>query len=320
MRTYTQLTHIQRYQISALLKIGHSNTEIAQTIRVHKSTIGREVARNRGKRGYRPKQAHQFAIERRDQAKKRITTAVWEMIDRLIKLDWSPEQISDCLSKEQRLRISHEWIYQHIYRDKRNGGTLWKHLRCQKKRRKRYGSYEKRGQIPNRVGIDKRPKVVEQRDRLGDWEADTIISKGKQKAIVTLTERKTRMTLMKKVNDRKAETVKQAIIDLLSPFVDQTLTITCDNGKEFAEHIAIARALDANVYFAHPQAAWERGTNENANGLIRQYFPKGTDFADLTNRDIERVMLRLNHRPRKCLGFSSPDMVFFQEMKVALGT
>ena len=318
MREYTQLTHIQRYQISALLKMGHSKTEIAQTIGVHKSTIGREIVRNRGKRGYRPKQAHQFAIERRDKAKRRITTATWEMIDQLIKLDWSPQQISDHLGKEQRLRISHEWLYQHIYQDKRSGGALWKHLRCRKKSRKRYGSCEKRGQIPNRVWIDERPVVVDQRDRLGDWEADTIISKGKQKAIVTLTERKTRMTLLKKVNDRKAETVKQAIIDLLRPFVDQTLTITCDNGKEFTEHIAIAQALNANVYFAHPQAAWERGSNENANGLIRQYFPKGTDFAYLTDRDIERVMLRLNHRPRKCLGFSSPDMVFFQEMKVAL--
>jgi IS30 family transposase len=320
MRTYTQLTHIQRYQISALLKIGHLQTEIAQIIRVHKSTIGREIARNRGKRGYRPKQAHQLAIGRRNKAKRRINTTDWGMIDQLIKLDWSPQQISDHLGKEQRLRISHEWIYQHIYEDKRNGGALWRHLRCQKKRRKRYGSYEKRGQIPNRVWIDERPVVVDQRDRLGDWEADTIISKGKQKAIVTLTERRTRMTLLKKVDDRKAETVKQAIVDLLRPFVDQTLTITCDNGKEFAKHAALAEELKANVYFAHPQAAWERGTNENANGLIRQYFPKGTDFADLTDRDIERVMLRLNHRPRKCLGFSSPDMIFFQEMKVALGT
>ncbi|MDP2964554.1 MAG: IS30 family transposase [Pelolinea sp.] len=320
MRIYTQLTHIQRYQIYALLNIGHSNTGIAQTIGVHKSTIGREIKRNRGQKGYRPKQAHQIAMERRDKAKKRISAADWEGIDQLIKLDWSPEQISDQLGKERMLQISHEWIYQHIYQDKRSGGILWQHLRCRKKRRKRYGSYEKRGQIPNRVWIDERPQVVEQRERLGDWEADTIISKGKQKAIVTLTERKSRMTLLKKVEDRTAETVKQAIIDLLRPFVDQTLTITCDNGKEFSEHIAIAQALNANVYFAHPQAAWERGSNENANGLIRQYFPKGTDFSTLAEKDIELVILRLNHRPRKCLGFSSPNMVFFQEMQVALKT
>jgi IS30 family transposase len=300
--------------------MGHLQIEIAETIGVHKSTISREIGRNIGQRGYRPKQAQQKALERRDKARKRICETDWGMIDQLIALDWSPEQISGYLRKEQLLLVSHEWIYQHIYQDKREHGALWKHLRCQKKRRKRYGSYEKRGQIPERVWIDERPLVVEQRDRLGDWEADTIISKGKQKAIVTLTERKTRMTLLKKVEDRTAETVKQAMIDLLCPFADQTLTITCDNGKEFSEHIAIAEALDAKVYFAHPQAAWERGSNENANGLVRQYFPKGTNFSNLTEQDIERVMLRLNHRPRKCLGFSSPNMVFFQEMRVALKT
>lgn len=320
MQTYTQLTHIQRYQISALLRMGHLQTEIAETIGVHKSTISREIRRNTGQRGYRPKQAQQKALERRDKASKRVGAADWEKIDQLIELDWSPEQISGYLRKEQLLLVSHEWIYQHIYQDKGNGGMLWKHLRSQKKRRKRYGSYEKRGQIPQRVWIDERPQVVEQRSRLGDWEADTIISQGKQKAIVTLTERMSRMTLLKKVEDRTAETVKQAMIDLLHPFADQTLTITCDNGKEFTEHTAIAEALDAKVYFAHPQAAWERGSNENANGLIRQYFPKGTNFSDLTDEDIDQVVLRLNHRPRKCLGFSSPNMVFFQEMRVALKT
>jgi IS30 family transposase len=300
--------------------MGHLQIEIAETIGVHKSTISREIGRNIGQRGYRPKQAQQKALERRDKAKARILGTEWELIEQLIAVDWSPEQISGYLRKEQLLLVSHEWIYQHIYQDKHAGGGLWKHLRCQKKRRKRYGSYEKRGQIPERVWIDERPLVVEQRDRLGDWEADTIISKGKQKAIVTLTERMSRMTLLKKVEDRTAETVKQAMIDLLCPFADQTLTITCDNGKEFSEHIAIAEALDAKVYFAHPQAAWERGSNENANGLVRQYFPKGTNFSNLTEQDIERVMLRLNHRPRKCLGFSSPNMVFFQEMRVALKT
>jgi IS30 family transposase len=300
--------------------MGHLQTEIAETIGVHKSTISREIRRNTGQRGYRPKQAQQKALERRDKASKRVGAADWEKIDQLIELDWSPEQISGYLRKEQLLLVSHEWIYQHIYQDKGNGGMLWKHLRSQKKRRKRYGSYEKRGQIPQRVWIDERPQVVEQRSRLGDWEADTIISQGKQKAIVTLTERMSRMTLLKKVEDRTAETVKQAMIDLLHPFADQTLTITCDNGKEFTEHTAIAEALDAKVYFAHPQAAWERGSNENANGLIRQYFPKGTNFSDLTDEDIDQVVLRLNHRPRKCLGFSSPNMVFFQEMRVALRT
>ena len=320
MQTYSQLTHIQRYQIYALLRMGHLQTDIARIVGVNKSTISRELKRNRGKRGYRPKQAHQKALGRHNKACKRIDASEWEMINQLIELDWSPEQISGYLRKEQLLWVSHEWIYQHIYQDKRTGGKLWKHLRCQKKRRKRYGSYEKRGQIPQRVWIDQRPAVVEERSRIGDWEADTIISQGKQKAIVTLTERKSRLTLMRKVNDRTAETVKQAMIDLLRPFTSQALTITCDNGKEFTDHPAIAKALNADVYFAHPQAAWERGSNENANGLIRQYFPKGTNFADLSDEDIRKAEMRLNHRPRKCLGFSSPNMVFFQEMKVALNT
>jgi transposase, IS30 family len=320
MHTYSQLTQIQRYQIYALLKMGHLQSEIALGLGVHKSTISREIQRNTGQKGYRPKQAHQKAQGRRYKAMPKISDSDWHLIERLIILDWSPEQISLYLREEQLLQVSHEWIYQHIYQDKRMGGRLWKHLRCQKKRRKRYGSYEKRGQIPQRVWIDERPAEIEKRQRLGDWEADTIISQGKQQAILTLTERKSRLTLLKKVNDRTAETVKQAMIDLLEPFTAQTLTITCDNGKEFTNHRAVAKALQAVVYFAHPQAAWERGSNENANGLIRQYFPKGTNFSDLTDADISRVEMRLNHRPRKCLGFSSPYMVFFQEMKVALGT
>lgn len=320
MRTYSQLTQIQRYQIYALLKMGHLQSEIAMSLGVHKSTISREIQRNTGKKGYRPKQAYQKALERRKKGNARISDSDWNLIERLIVLDWSPEQISLYLSEGQLLQVSHEWIYQHIYQEKRMDGKLWKHLRCQKKRRKRYGSYEKRGQIPDRVWIDERPAEVEERQRIGDWEADTIISQGKQQAIVTLTERKSRLTLLKKVNDRTAKTVTQAMIDLLKPFTAQTLTITCDNGKEFTEHRAVAKALQADVYFAHPQAAWERGSNENANGLIRQYFPKGTNFSNLTDEEITRVEMRLNHRPRKCLGFSSPYMVFFQEMIVALGT
>jgi len=320
MRTYSQLTQIQRYQIYTLLKIGQLQSEIAVRLGVHKSTISREIQRNKGKKGYRPKQAHQQALARRKKGNTRISDSDWDQVEGLIVLDWSPEQIKDLYREEGRLQISHEWIYQHIYQDKHRGGRLWKHLRCQKKRRKRYGSYEKRGQIPHRVWIDERPAVVEERSRIGDWEADTIISQGKQQAIVTLTERKSRLTLLKKVTDRTAETVKQAIIDLLTPFARQTLTITCDNGKEFTDHTAIAEALGADVYFAHPQAAWERGSNENANGLIRQYFPKGTNFAELSDRDVSLVEMRLNHRPRKCLGFSSPYMIFFQEMSVALGT
>ena len=307
MGTYTQLTQAQRYQIYALLRIGHRQTEIVETIGVHKATISREIRRNRGKRGYRPKQAHQFAIARRCKAESRITDEDWGLIEELICLDWSPEQISDQFGKEQRLKISHEWIYQYIYRDKRGGGSLWKHLRCHKKRRKRYGSYEKRGQIPNRTSIDERPQVVTDRNRLGDWEADTIIGKGKKGAIVTLVDRKSRYLRMGLVGQRTKEAVKEMIISLLAGY--PVHTITCDNGKEFTDHEDIANALGAKIYFAHPYSSWERGTNENTNGLIRQYIPKNTDFSKLTVADILFAENRLNTRPRKCLSFN-PPMVF----------
>jgi len=304
MQAYTQLTYNQRYHIYAFMKAGLCQTEIAETIGVHKSTISREIRRNRGRRGYRPKQAQQLAVKRRGKANSRITDEDWGLIEELICLDWSPEQISDCCRKEQVLQISHEWIYQRIYRDKRKGGTLWGHLRCRKKRRKRYGSYDKRGQIPNRTLIDERPQVVEDRSRLGDWEADTIIGKGKKGAIVTLVDRKSRYLRMGLVSQRTKKAVKEMIISLLADF--PVHTITCDNGKEFTSHEEIANVLGAEVYFAHPYASWERGTNENTNGLIRQYIPKDTKFSELTHEDIAFVENRLNTRPRKCLSFNSP--------------
>lgn len=284
MQAYTQLTQTQRYQICALLKIGHLQTEIAKAIGVHKSTINREIRRNRGRRGYRPKQAHQFTIARLGKSKSRITDEDWGLIEELICLDWSPEQISDYCRKEQVLQISHEWIYQYIYQDKRKGGSLYKHLRCRKKRKKRYGSYEKRGQIPNRTSIDERSQVVEDRSRLGDWKADTIIGKGKKGAIVTLVDRKSCYLRMGLVSKHTKEAVKEMIISLLADY--SVHAITCDNGKEFAGHEDIAKALRARIYFAHPYSSWERGTNENTNGLIRQYILKSTDFSTLEKADI----------------------------------
>jgi len=309
MGTYTQLTYNQRYHIYTFIKAGFCQTEIAETIGVDKSTISRELKRNRGRRGYRPKQAHQFTIARRDKAKSRITDEDWELIEKLICMDWSPEQIRDYCREEQVLQISHEWIYQYIYRDKKSGGLLWKHLRCRKKRIKRYGSYEKRGQIPNRTSIDKRPQVVTERSRLGDWEADTIIGKGRKGAIVTLVDRKSRYLRMGLVSQRTKEAVKEKIISLLAGL--PVHTITCDNGKEFTDHEDVAKSLRAKVYFAHPYASWERGTNENTNGLIRQYIPKDAKFCELTDTDITFVENRLNTRPRKCLSFN-PPVVFLK--------
>jgi len=316
MRTYTQLTREQRYQIYALLKAGKNQTEIAHLIKVHKSTVSRELRRNRGLKGYRPKQAHQFALNRRKKARYRIEASTWDLIEALIRQDWSPEQVSEWLKDNHSLQISHEWIYQYILVDKHAGGHLHCHLRCQKKRRKRYGSYERRGKLKNRVSIDERPAIVDTRQRLGDWEVDTIIGKGQRHAIVSLTERKSRLALMKKVERKTAQAVADVVIELLKSLPVRTHTITADNGKEFADHERIAEDLQANVFFAHPYSSWERATNENMNGLIRQYFPKNRSFATVTENEIEFAMERLNNRPRKCLAFKSPNQVFFKHSPV----
>jgi len=305
MRTYTQLTKEQRYQILALLRTGQTQTQIARVVGVSQSTVSRELKRNHGRRGYRPKQADQKAQARKNKSKVSIQPEQWEIIDQLICQDLSPEQIHRKLLIEQGWTVSHEWIYQHILEDKKKGGNLHQHLRCRKKRHKRYGKYEFRGRIPGRVGIEERPQVVNERSRLGDWEADTIFGRKKQQAIVTVIERKTRFTLMQKVSQKTSREVGNALIELLRPY--PVLTLTVDNGKEFMEHQRVAQALGAQVYFAHPNSAWERGTNENTNGLIRQYFPKGSDFSKITHKDIKFAENRLNYRPRKCLNFESPS-------------
>jgi IS30 family transposase len=310
---YTQLTREQRYRISALLKMGHNRTEIAAVIGKHKSTISRELNRNKGQRGYRPKQAHRKALSRRNHSRKRISGETWELIETKLRLDWSPEQVSGWLNRQFAIQVSHEWIYQYILADKQAGGDLYRHLRCQKKRRKRYGSYDRRGKMPNRVSIEERPAIVEERSRIGDWEVDTIIGKRHRQAIVTLTERKSRFSLLAKVDQRTADQVGDTVIELLRPVADRLHTLTADNGKEFADHERIAHALCVDFFFAHPYAAWERGTNENMNGLIRQYIPKTQDFAAVTNEVLVWIINRLNHRPRKCLEFQSPFEVFFDQ-------
>ena len=231
--------------------------------------------------------------------------------------EWSPEQIADWLRRREGVRLSHEWIYQYLYRDKVAGGDLYRYLRCQKKRKKRYGSYQRRGQLVNPVSIEQRPAVVDRKARIGDWEVDTVVGKGHRQALVTLTERKSMYTLIAHVKHRTATAVRRAIVRLLGCLKHKVHTITSDNGREFAEHQAIARELQARFYFAHPNAAWERGLNENINGLIRQYFPKGMDFSTITTKQVNRVMRKLNNRPRKTLDSKTPHEVFFN-INVAL--
>jgi len=314
MRHYTQLAHEQRYQIHAFMKAGYTQKAIAKETGTHPSTISREVRRNQGQRGYRPKQAHEKAMMRRyENPKTRIPLTTWALVDDRIKENWSPEQISGRLFMEQGISISHESIYLHIYQDKHQGGKLHKHLRCQKKRRKRYGKQDRRGRIPNRISIDERPPIVNQKSRIGDWEGDTIIGKGHQGVVATLVERKTQYTVMAKSKTKRAKPVRQSIEQVLVPYREQVYTITYDNGLEFAEHQKMAQTLSANVYFAHPYSSWERGLNENTNGLIRQYLPKSRPLNNVTEKELKHIMDQLNHRPRKTLGFKTPHELFFKK-------
>jgi transposase, IS30 family len=314
--SYTHLTQAERYQIAVLIKGGHDRSDIARLMNRHKSTIGREMARNRGQRGYHPKQAQAFAKARLTAGVNgpRVGDETWGFVEAKLAETWSPEQISGYLKANGEPTISHECIYQRIYADKRAGGKLHLALRCQKKRKKRYGGRERRGTIPNQVSIDLRPTIVAERGRFGDWEADLVIGAGQKQALVTINERTSRYSLIAHVPFKTAKAVSDAMISLLTPFASHVHTLTTDNGKEFAQHERVAESLQADCFFAHPYASWERGANENMNGLIRQFFPKKMTFDSITSQDINFAMDRLNHRPRKCLGFKTPHEIFMKQL------
>lgn len=314
MKQYKQLTIGVRYQIYGLKQAGLNQTRIAQKIGVDKSTISREFKRNKGLRGWRPKQAQSLRDERRQACinGKRFSSDEWAEVERLIQEDLSPEQAANRLELEGGLQISHEIIYQHIYADKRNGGDLHQHLRSQKPRRKRYASgQERRGTIKNRISIDERPEIVAQRTRIGDWEGDTVIGKNHKGGMITLAERKSRYVLAGHIRSKHAAVVTAVTTRLLTPYKDKCHTITFDNGREFAEHEKMAAELKADICFANPYHSWERGLNENSNGLLRQYFPKGMGLTDITEEQVQEAVERINHRPRKVLGFKTPHEVFF---------
>ncbi len=255
-----------------------------------------------------------MAVSRRQMSARfiKLTPQLVALIDKLILDDFSPEQAAGFLKRKYDIKISHETIYKHLLADKSQGGTLYKHLRhSNKKRKKRYGSKERRGQIRDRVSIDKRPTIVDTKNRIGDWEIDTIIGKNHKGILLTAVERKSKLTMIQKLPSKYADLVADAMVKLLLPYQKKVYTITADNGKEFANHKQIAKELKTNVYFAHPYHAWERGLNENTNGLIRQYFPKKPSFEEITDEQVQMVMNRLNNRPRKTLGFETPNEVFF---------
>ncbi len=310
---YRQLTLEKRYQISAQKKLGKNQSFIANEIGVHKSTISRELSRNSLPK-YSAESAHVTARIRhkKKQRKIRLTQPIKVYIGQKLKEHWSPQQISGRLHVDENLSISHETIYQYIYKNLRQGGTLYKYLRHQnKKYTKRSSQYKTRGQIKGRISIEERPSVVETYSRIGDVEIDTVIGKGHKGAIVTIVDRKSKFSLFKIVKSKQAEPVKNALIDLMQPIKNHIHTVTSDNGKEFSFHKDVSAALDCGFYFCHPYRSSERGLNENTNGLLRQYFPKGTDFTKITDKQIVQAQERLNHRPRKALGYKTPFEVFF---------
>jgi IS30 family transposase len=310
---YRQLTLEKRYQISALKKLGMNQSYIAKEIGVHKSTVSRELSRNACS-AYSAECAQVNARIRHKNKKRKIhlTQVVKVYIGQKLKEHWSPEQISGRLHIDMNVSISHETIYQYIYKNLRQGGTLYKHLRHQnKKYTKRSSQYKTRGQIKDRISIEERPSVVDTYSRIGDMEIDTVIGKSHRGAIVTIVDRKSKFSLFKKVESKHASPVTGALIDIMLPIKEYIHTLTADNGKEFSFHKDVSAALDCGFYFCHPYRSSERGLNENTNGLLRQYFPKGTDFSEITDKQIIQAQERLNHRPRKSLGYKTPFEVFF---------
>ena len=320
--SHTHLNYLQRCQILALWKAGFNQTQIAKEVGVHKSTICREFKRNltfvRTKLGYwtyKPDYAQYYADDRR-KAKRyfyKFTKEVEDFVREKLKEEWSPEQISGYAKKWDLFSISHERIYQFVVEDKKKGGILYKHLRHRhKKYRKRYGTPRNYGPIKNRKMIDHRPQIVNDKARIGDWEIDTIIGKNHQQAVLSIVERVSKFTILKKLKNKNSTSTKVAVSEALKDFKGCVFTITSDNGCEFAKHLEISDELGVDFYFAHPYSSWERGLNENTNGLIRQYLKKGSSLLNISEQQLSQIAEKLNTRPRKTLGYKSPNEVFYQ--------
>ncbi len=306
------LTIEQRYNISAYLQSGMSINEIALLVGVHRSTVWREIHRNEDKRNgiYKPELA-QKKYKNRMQSRNhyvKFTDDLKVQVDILLKQDYSPEQVTGFMRSRGLEIVSHETIYQYVWEDKKHGEKkLYTHLRRRGRHNKKRGSLTcGRGFIRNRVDIDERPEIVDEKVRFGDLEIDTIIGKNHKGALLTINDRVTGLVWIRLLSGKEANPLMEATVNALKPFMDQIHTITADNGKEFSFHEEIASKLKVFVYFAKPYHSWERGANENTNGLIRQYFPKCTDFGDITQEQVMRVQNILNSRPRKRLGYMTP--------------
>jgi len=316
------LTQQKRYHIEAYKKVGYSNSQIARDLGVHPSTIGRELKRNSSPihQRYGAKVAHEISSLRKSinsRVNKKFKNELEDLVVKYIELDWSPEQVSATLSIKHDLSISYVSIYQYIESDRQNGGELHTHLRFYgKKRRAKYGKKSK-VRIKERISISERPEIVDEKTRIGDFEIDTIIGKGRQGAITTIVDRASAFVKISIPTSKRAKDIENETKRLLLPHKETTYTITSDNGLEFANHRAIANTLACDYYFCHPYSSWERGLNEYTNGLIRQYFPKGSSFTHITPERIQEVEDKLNHRPRKTLGWRTPYEVFYGVEKAA---
>lgn len=310
----SHITKEQRYTISRMSKMGCSQTLIAETIERCKSVVCRELQRNSDSRNneYREDLAQRKTDIRHKNKPKKVyfTAEVKSNVDKLLKQDYSPEQVVGTLKKEGKATVSVERIYQYIWKDKKEKGTLHQHLRNQgRKYRKRGAAKDKRGIIKDRVGIEKRPEVVDKRERFGDLEVDLIIGKNHNQAMLTINDRASGVLKVRKIASKEAKVVSMAIVEELREWEPYIKTITADNGKEFADHKYVAEQLGIEFYFARPYHSWERGSNENLNGLIRQYFKKSSDFEPITQEQVKAVEKKLNNRPRKRFDYENPIFV-----------
>ena len=316
---YTHLSAYERGQVQALSAENKSNAYIAKRIGRSRATIGRELRRNTTRNGYQAQRAHQQYRMRRQEcrpARRLEHPPLWTYLFDKLSIGWTPEEIAGRLPlaypDDLRMRISHETIYQSLYADKRLH-CLLEHLpQARPKRRKRGQGKTRRGpSIPNRVGIEERPNIIEERTRFGDWEADTIVGAGQQGFIATLVDRTSRLLHARKCDTKHAGPMADTVIHALQDMpISWVKTITFDNGTEFADHQTIADTLNVDTYFADPYCSWQRGTNENTNGLIRRYLPKGTCFKGLTQDHLDFIINQLNNRPRKILRYRTPNEVF----------
>lgn len=314
---YHHLTRDQRCQLHTLKNSGESTANIAVQLGVHRSALYRELQRNKGKQGYVYQEAQKKACERKltvAHHKRKMTAERIAVIEEKLRLQWSPEQISGWFKIcPEDYTVSHETIYKHIWENKRQGGALYRHLRHHGKKYNKRGSGKAgRGCIPGRVDIADRPAIVDEKSRLGDWELDTIIGREHKGAIVSMVERYSKLTRLAKVKRKTALEVKEALVHRLHDVADCVLTLTSDNGKEFACHKKIAAQSGASMYFARPYHSWERGLNEHTNGLVRQYLPKHERLDTVTHETVEEIENLLNNRPRKALQFRTPIEVFNQ--------